>query len=362
MRQSVSTLKLSKKLNEDTMDKNEPNDSIISRAKAMIRFKLYLKSSLLIVTLVLILFPTCLDADKYAGEIFRIGAGVRNFALGNTGVSDYQSTSLAYWNPSLLAKDGVNRLELMHSEEFLGAVNYDTFSLIWGDHNRYSLVLTRIGIDGIPLTKLPNPEESVSTDNQPYVYKTVNNADYIAYFGLYRRLGNYVIGITPKIAYRYLAETSGWGFGADIATHFDLHADILLGINVRDFFSTQVFWDNGTHEIIKPGLDVELNISFPNYIIGNKSRLLLGTEIITEGRKESATHNIGSFSFDYHIGLEIPLPEYVSLYAGYDVDNFTTGVSLNIYQFQVNYAFKYNTELDNSHRISLGYNFQPVNN
>jgi len=303
----------------------------------------------------LLLCISVLDAEKYAGEIFRIGAGVRNYALGNTGVSDYNSTSLAYWNASLLSKGDTNGFELMHSEEFMGEVSYDTFSAIWGDNYRYSFVLSRIGINNIPITRLPDPNKPVSPDNQPYKYKTVNNADYIAYIGLYRKLGAYVVGLTPKIAYRTLADTDGFGFGADISTYFDLHQHILLGINVRDFFTTQVFWENGTHETVNPGVDLEFNISFPNYLFNNRATLYIGTELMTEGRKEAATHNINDISLDYHFGLELPLPEYVNLYAGYDVDSLTTGLSLNISQFQLNYAFKYNTELDNSHRVSIGF-------
>ena len=307
-------------------------------------------------TVFTLVLPQTLLAEKYAGEIFRMGAGVRNFALGNTGLTDHQTASIAYWNPALLVKtEGQgSSFELMHAEEFMGLVTYDTFSAVWGDQARYALVLSRIGINNIPLTRLPNPEEPVSPDNRPYQYKTVNNADYILYFGFYQRLGSYVIGFTPKLAYRNLAETSGYGFGADIATFFDLHDNLLMGMKIRDFFSTQIFWDNGTHEIVNPGFDLEFSYFFPTPLIGSRSRLIAGTEIIAEGREEAATYHLGLFSFDYHFGLEIPIPDYLSLYAGYDIENLTAGLSVNISQFQINYSFKHNTELDNSHRVSLG--------
>ncbi|MBW6515825.1 MAG: hypothetical protein K0B81_04305 [Candidatus Cloacimonetes bacterium] len=300
--------------------------------------------------------PNDLTAEKYAGEIFRMGAGVRNFALGNTGLTDYQTASIAYWNPALLAKtEGQgSSFELMHAEEFMGLVTYDTFSAVWGERARYALVLSRIGINNIPLTRLPNPDEPVSVDNQPYHYKTVNNSDYILYLGFYRHLGSYVIGFTPKLAYRTLAETSGYGFGADISTYFDLHHNLLLGMKLRDFFSTQIFWSNGTHEIVNPGLDFEFSYYFATPLIGSRSRIIAGTEIIAEGREEAATIHLGLLSFDYHFGLEIPIPDYVNLYAGYDIENFTAGISVNISQFQINYSFKHNTEIDNSHRVSIG--------
>jgi hypothetical protein len=308
-----------------------------------------------IISLIILCLPVNLSAEKYAGEIFRMGAGVRNFALGNTGLTDYQSPAIAYWNPALLAKseEKDSSFELMHAEEFMGLVTYDTFSAVWGSQTRYALSLSRIGINNIPLTRLPNPDEPLSNDNRPYEYKKVNNADYLLYFGFYRRIGSYVIGFTPKLAYRYLAETSGYGFGADVSTFIQPHDNVLLGMKLRDFFSTQIFWNNGTHEIVNPGLDLEMSYYFPTPLIGGKSRLIGGTEVITEGRKEAATHYLGLFSFDYHFGLEIPIPDYVNLYAGYDIENITTGLSVNIAQFQINYAFKHNTEIDNSHRVSL---------
>ena len=304
--------------------------------------------------------PQNLSAEKYAGEIFRMGAGVRNFALGNTGLTDPYTSAIAYWNPALLAKtEGEGSVfELMHAEEFMGLVTYDTFSAVLGSESRYAITLSRIGINDIPLTRLPNPDEPVSNDNRPYQYKTVNNADYILYLGFYRKLGAYIIGFIPKIAYRYLAETSGYGFGADLSSYFDLHDNIMLGFKIRDFFSTQVFWSNGTHETVNPGFDLEISYLFRTPLIGSNTRLIAGTEIITEGREEAATNHLGMVSFDYHFGLEIPIPEYVNLYAGYDIKNITAGISVNISPFQINYAFKHNTELDNSHRISLGLRLQ----
>lgn len=310
----------------------------------------------LFLALLICLVPVNLSAEKYAGEIFRMGAGVRNFALGNTGLTDYQTASIAYWNPALLARTEGEpaSFELMHAEEFMGLVTYDTFSAVWGQESRYSLVISRIGISNVPLTRLPDPDAPPSVDNQPYQYKSVTNSDYILYLGFYRRLGSYVIGFTPKLAYRYLAETSAYGFGADVSTFFDLHENILVGLKLRDFFSTQIFWENGTHEIVRPSLDVEVSYYFPTPLLNERSRLIAGTEIIAEGREEAATNYLGVLSFDYHVGLEIPIPHYVNLYAGYDIRNLTAGLSLNIGQFKINYSFKHDTEIDNSHRVSLG--------
>ena len=48
-----------------------------------------------IVIILILLLSISLNAEKYAGEIFRMGAGVRNFALGNTGLTDTQTNAIA---------------------------------------------------------------------------------------------------------------------------------------------------------------------------------------------------------------------------------------------------------------------------
>lgn len=336
----------------------EANKKDTSAAAKRTKRSFSFKIGLTLLALIAISTASNLYADKYAGEIFRIGAGVRNFALGNNGVADFNSTALAYWNPSLLTKSTGSSFELMHSEEFMGIVTYDIFSAVWGGRQRYAVTLSRIGVNDIPLTRLPDPDAPVSPENKPYKYKTVNNADYIAYFGLYRRFGDYAVGFTPKVAYRHLAETGGFGFGADISTHFDINEHLLVGINVRDFFTTRIFWENGTHETVKPGVDLGTRISIANPLLENRASLFLGTEIMTEGRDTAAAGSIGFLSFDYQLGIEVPMPDYVTLFAGYDVENFTCGVSVHIAQYLVNYAFKHNAELDNSHRISIGLSYR----
>ena len=295
-----------------------------------------------------------LFAAKYAGEIFRMGAGVRNFALGNIGVSDVDASGLAYWNAALLHFSNESKFELMHAEEYAGLLKYDTASAIWGKENKISLVLTRIGIDNIPLTRLDNPDEPLSNSNRPYKYKSVNNADLVAYLGISRQLGKYIIGFTPKLAYRHLAEENGFGFGADISTFFQYH-NLLVGIKLRDFFTTQILWANGTHEIVNPGLDLEANYPLMIPVLNRQSRIFAGAEIYAENRDTAATLAFGLLSADFHLGCEILLHPAVHVYLGYDVSDFTTGISLNLHSWQINYAFEHNTELENSHRISLGY-------
>jgi hypothetical protein len=302
----------------------------------------------------LLIFSIRLDAEKYAGEIFQMGAGVRNFALGNCGLTDINSPALAYWNAALLNEVSGQELALMHAEEYSGLLTYDTFSAVWGKEYKLAAVLTRIGIDDIPLTKLTDPDEPLSAENRPYKYKSVNNSDLVLYLGFSRKFGKYRLGFTPKFAYRNLAEESGFGFGADVSTYFNL-GNFLLAVKLRDFFSTQILWSNGTHEIVNPSLDMEANYGFQFPLIARQSTFYLRFEMFAEGRQEAAVIAISPLSIDPHLGLEIDLHEYVDLLFGFDVRNLTTGISARYNNWKLNYGFELDTELENSHRISIGY-------
>ena len=295
-----------------------------------------------------------LSAAKYAGEIFRMGAGVKNFALGNCGLTDENSYALAYWNSALLTKATKNKFEIMHAEEYMGLLTYDTASAIWGNEHKFSIVMTRIGIADIPLTKLTDPANEPDSLNRPYEYKSVNNSDFVVYFGFARKIGNYYLGFTPKIAYRYLAEESGFGFGADISTFFEYSEKWLFALKIRDFFTTQILWGNGTHEIVNPGFDLEAKYKFIFPLIKRASNFYTGFEVFTENRGNASSISLGFLSFDPHLGLEMNIHKKADLYLGYDVNHFTSGISIGYRNWKINYSLELDTnDLDNSHRVSI---------
>ncbi len=313
-----------------------------------------LRITLVIVALLLI---TPLAATKYAGEIFHYGMGVRNLALGSTGLTNLNSTSLAWWNPALLQFKTENSLELMHAEEYQGLLQYDSFSGIWGEDKKFGIVLTRIGINDIPLTTLENDTLAIGNDNRPYAYDYVNNSDLVAYFGFYQKIGSFTLGFTPKLAWRTLAKENGFGFGADLALVTDPTKNLVAALQVRDFFTTRIFWNNGTDEAVIPNVNLETSYGFPFPVGQISMRFYLRSEILFEGREEAATYSLDPASFDFHAGLETTLNQYFAALFGYDIDHLTAGLAINYRQAGLIYCFEMEPELDNSHRIALTWRF-----
>jgi hypothetical protein len=218
--------------------------------------------------------------------------------------------------------------------------------------------LSHIGIDDIALTALENDSLPPSADNRPFVFKKVNNNDLMAYFGIARNISpSFNIGLSPKIAYRNLAEKSGFGFGADMGMLWDISSAFRLGVVARDFFTTQMVWENGTTETSLPSLNAELG--WKNTITHKMIpvQLKLGIETMFEGRKEAATVSAGAFSADFHAGLAVtPIPQ-LKVMAGYDVDSFTAGLGIYIKKISLEYAVKPGSDgdLGLSQRISAGW-------
>jgi len=320
--------------------------------------KMKFRTYMVLLGLTLLIFPATLFADKYAGEIFYMTPGVANQAMGNTGITNGDALSAAWWNPALLALPGSKGVELMHAEQFEGLLQFNHISAILGNQNRMGLVITHIGIDDIGLTRLENDSLPPSATNQPYVYKKVNNNDLVAYFGISRSLkDNLHMGVTPKLAYRSLAEKTGFGFGADLGLLWDINPVWRFGLVAKDFFTTQIIWENGTQENVLPSANTEIGLH--TTILRSKVPFILnaGLETLFEGRDEAATINAGAISADLHAGMSVqPIPQ-LKVMAGYDIDSITAGLGIYINKLNIEYAIKQGSQddLGYSQRISAGW-------
>ena len=313
-------------------------------------------TKLILLALLILLSANAWCGDKYAGEIFRMGASIRNYAMGNSGVTDTDAIALAYWNPSLISKKDTDVIEVLHSEEFDGNVKFDMVSGTLYRFGNLSYNFSRIAVDDIPLTRVDGTS-GVSSSNRPYKYKTVADVDYLIHLGIKREMRGIPVGITAKIIHRSIAEHSGYGFGFDLSTHRQLNERVLFGINVRDIVTTRVFWENGTQESVTPNIDIGLRYQFPIPVLNRKGNIYISSDIYFEGREESSQFNAGSFSGDYHLGFSSKVTDNVELFTGKDLENITAGLAIIIKQFSLNYSYENDPELDVSHRISLAMEY-----
>jgi hypothetical protein len=157
------------------------------------------------------------------------------------------------------------------------------------------------------------------------------------------------------VAYRKLSEQIGWGFGADISSYYEFSEKFSTAIKLKDFFTTQLLWSKSKREIVNPSLTLESQYSFFSPLIKKEMNFYLSCDMLAENRKYASTVHLGGLSMDFHSGLETIVTDKLSLYLGYDVSNFTGGLTFLLGKFNINYAFEQNSTLNNSHRISIGY-------
>ncbi|MCB5252704.1 MAG: hypothetical protein RBR69_02435 [Candidatus Cloacimonadaceae bacterium] len=306
----------------------------------------------------LLMLLSSLGATKYAGEIFSFSPGVANQAMGSTGLSYTVSPAAGWWNPALLTQDSRAGIELMRSEHFEGLLSQNQLSISFG--NASSFNINHLAIDKIKLTRLENEDEELSNDNRPYVWKTVTNQDIIISGSFARALTERIfVGISPKFAYRDLAEHSGYGFGADLGAFWTSGKQLSVGINLRDFFGTQILWESGEHEIALPNLDLEASYGFDFLKYDIPVLIALRAQAFPEERGDASNLSSSGLSADLHAGLLLQIIPQLSLMTGYDVDSFTAGLGLDIKALGINYAFKAKAydSLGYTQKISLSYSW-----
>lgn len=352
---------------------------------------------LLYISILLMLICTAsLGGTRYAGDIFQIAPGVRNQAMGGTGLTKSSSLAAGWWNPALITyTTGVSRgAELMYSEHFEGLMRQNQASLILGNPGKeiaraqlsldtgsggrvtvvpdpngnvvvtepgsfYSIIVNHLSINRIKLTQLEDPTDSLSNDNRPEIWKTIGNNDVIFYGAIGRTINaSMSLGIAPKLAYRSLAEHSGYAFGADLGFLYSKRG-FRFGANLRDFFSSQVLWENGTYENVLPNLDLETSYRFwfGNVETPKVLDIALRSQVFADDRSEEGSINAGPISADLHAGLSFRPIYPLAIMAGYDVDAFTAGLGIDYHGMGLNYAFKANSPdgLGSTQKISLNY-------
>lgn len=246
----------------------------------------------------------------------------------------------------------------MRSNHFEGLLYQNQISLRLGQVT--SVNINHLAIDKVKLTKLEHEEEELSNENRPYVWKTVTNQDLIIYGSFARSLNEKVfVGISPKLAYRDLAQHSGYGFGADLGAYWEASKALTMGLNLRDFFGTQILWESGEHEIALPNLDFETAYSFSALKYEIPVILVARIQGYAEERGEASNLSSSSLSADLHGGILVQAIPALKLMAGYDVDSFTTGLGLRIKALGLNYAFKNGSSdsLGYTQQISLSYSW-----
>lgn len=302
---------------------------------------------------------------KYAGEFLALGVGGRALGMGGAVTALANDVTSGYWNPAGLAAINYPQLTFMHAENFGGIVGYDyaAAAIPFQANKSFGVSIIRLGVADIPDTRAVwDASRQDFTDEAKRIgvdalITRFNAADYAALFTYSVRATSALsYGINAKVIYRNIGDfASAKGIGFDVGLMYRTPQGILLGASVQDVTTTLISWSTGLNELIAPtaklGAGYQLNLPY--------GQLLLGADgdVRFEGRKSTATGNIGNVSLNLRGGAEYMYQEVVALRGGVDdVGRLTLGAGLRLSKLNIDYAFaKFDgaDQIGNSHRISL---------
>ena len=311
-------------------------------------------TTLKISAVLLISFASSIYADigRYSDESMAAGGGARSLALGGACTAYIDDAWALFWNPSGLMNINQTEFGLMHSERFAGVVDYDAaaYATPLPDNTAFAVGLIRLGVNGIPFTKLEDPDKPHSDLNRIEIDKYVNEAEYtffIAKTGQYER---WRWGVAPKLLFRHFGmDYQAYGLGVDVGAGGRVIPTLPInaGITVRDILGTVLAWaQTGRKEIIPPTVRAGLAGDF--ILKSLEARIIPAVDLSYRfdllGDKEALA---------LHYGLEYIVKEVFALRAGNNDGQFTFGGGLKLRPLSIDYAFTGHDYLGSTHRISI---------
>lgn len=295
--------------------------------------------------LLFLLLALPVGAEKFAGEFLYLGVGARPLSLGGTYTAAEGDIFSSYYNPA-----GLNDLEgyqaaFMHSETFGSLLNHDYIAVAKGQFNGVAaLSFYRLGGGGILITEKVNDEFRVKRE--------ASHADYVFGFSYGRQQSPRVSwGLSVKLIYRKIIDTSAWGIGLDAGMRYHFRDDVVAALVVQDLTGTVLSYSYGNKETINPTMKLGLGL---NRQLGEfKGMFLVDADIRFEGREQTAQFSQGWVSADTHFGFELSFKDVIAARVGSDVGHLTTGVGVKFSRFRVDLALLDHSDLDTSYRGSL---------
>lgn len=323
------------------------------KLKEIMRFKIIIAIILFLSSNILAQTPA-----KYAGEFISIGGGSRPLGMGGAFVAIANESVASYWNPAGLIQLTNPEIHLMYAERFGGVVKFNFASAAMArKESALAFAFMSIGVDDIPQTSLPDPDLPVGGKNRPFIERTIDDGEYVAYFSYARRWKeNRSLGANIKFIRKSIGDNSAWGIGFDIGMLTSLKGDLKLGVNIQDVTTTLIAWDTGTKELIVP--NIKWGFSYPFYFNSFTVLPVLDVDTRFEGREFASQINLGGVSFDSHFGFEAAYRDLVFVRAGSDIGQLVAGAGIQLPRLRFDAAFLNHQDLGDTYRISATLSFE----
>jgi len=303
-------------------------------------------------------------SSKYAGEFLRTGVGARALGMGGAHTAIASDVTAIYWNPAGLVEMDVLQLHGMHSERFAGIVNWDFLGIGIPLRQQYALGvgLFRLGVDGIPVTDLKDPDRDLGeiyldssgrrVRNVPFTARMASDTESALVISLAKRTSATVsFGGNIKLIRKSIDTYSAWGIGFDVGILMHVSPSVRLGCVLMDGTSTLVAWEGGRKEMIRPRLKFGggADLHFAGFCFTPALDILFGFD----DRGSASQFNAGRIDMDLCGGFEMMYADRIVIRSGSDRGRFTAGAGLRVSAFHVDYGFSHHSDLGAIHRVSV---------
>ncbi|MFC1511954.1 hypothetical protein ACFL5H_02015 [Candidatus Latescibacterota bacterium] len=296
-------------------------------------------------------------SEKYTGDFLMLGAGTKALGLGSAAVATTNDATATYYNPAGLAYLSSSEITFMHSEQFAGLINYNTFSfgMPLSENLFMGITLLHSGIGDIKYTRLIDPSQPMDDENRPVIASREDATDYTLYFSAARSFSDKLsIGGSVKVIRRAIGPDTAFGYGIDLGVRYAGLEHWQTGLILKDATGTSVAWDGKADDRIAPTLDAGIANTGTVPLIGGGYILATSMTFFgdTPKTKGFMTMNIGG---EYTIG------DYLSFRAGSQQGTGTFGLGIMrlplISSSSFDYTFLADDGLDSTHRISMTVRF-----
>ncbi len=323
----------------------------------------------------LIVLTTLISAGRYGGDFMEIGSGVRALGLGGSFTAIADDGSAIYWNAAGISQLKKIEIGVMRSYLYTGLAHYDHITYCQPLPNDVTIGVnwTRLSIPDIPifneqyligttidqrvtfpnlhLPGIPDGKFTSTDDLIQFAFSKHLHYNFNMGWVFFEMPIDFHFGGNIKYIKRSILDYTGTGTGFDISflTRNDLSkwfdvtwlGDFSMGLNIQDIGGTSITWDTVSRNSDEVVMNSKLGFAYKQPIESLNSTILLATDT------------------DYHVygqrqryGMEYQYDDLIAGRLGYHDENFSTGLSLKLYDINIDYALITNT-LGNSHRVGL---------
>jgi opacity protein-like surface antigen len=298
-----------------------------------------------------------LCSEHYAGDFLSLGAGARALGMGNAFVAVTDGATSSYHNPAGLAHMKVTEVNLMHSEQFAGLINYNTVSFARPISKDLFMGITLLhsGVGNIKYTRLWNPSKPLGEDNRPEVASREDATDYTLYLSSARKFSDKLsVGTSVKVIRRTVGSDTAFGYGIDVGMQYKFTDHWIAGLLFKDITGTTVAWDGKASDRIASVMDAGLAYFGTMPWVGGKYCLAASMSYFGDAPDMKGIKTM-------KIGGEYLINDYIAVRAGSSEGTVTFGMGLMklplVSATSFDYAFLSDDGLDSTHRISMNIRF-----